>query len=813
MTINEYFDQVYLLNLDSRPEKLEKVEKRLKAVGIEYKRWPAIDGKTLTKEYEEYQSFPLNTYEKLILGRKAMVSLGAMGCLFSYIEIVKDAKDNGYKRVLCLEDDVLFHKEFNDRWERLSQEVPEDWKLLYLGASQHNWTQVSSFNDNLYYAQLTDSTFAFGIDHSVFDKFLQHAECKELPVDTYLSTVIQRRYPKNCFVFSENLIIAELGNSDIRTEKSNTDLLQWDLSKYDMRSGVTELVMGVTTYNRPGYLKKFVRTFDVSKNDNYHWTLIIADDRSDGETAEYLSLLEDVREKGYELIVIRNNRKGIAWQTNTILKQLSEMRFDFAFIANDDIFFQVPGWDEAYMDAAFESGYYHLVYHNTQWKPRKHTYCDNDGSITSHVPAIDCLGCFFTVTPEVLRKVGYFDYKTFGFRGGAHIDYTFRCCRAGFNKEETLWDLTGSMNYIEMHQREGYIPTFTDKELKPYQQKHVLQRKERAIKNEKRIYVAFNNSIEKAKAVSSERGIVIMAIGDPMYGRLAFNLALSIKMTDKHMPVALFYSEKSLEDLGDHQLAYFDHIEEVEGKRYIFQRDVHELDSCPEDAITKQYQAVKTQVYELSPYNVTIYLDADTLWNPFRQPQWLFDSLSNEVFTICTNGFLNMRTEKRTRDNYLFWVKNDNWGALKRYYKKEDGVLPQCSSTFFHFRRCKENDKLFLRVYQEYVQATLDFMSPASRWASGIADEYAFNVAMWLENRLPHTIPYHPIYFRPRSGEMSQKDIMMRFWGMTNGGVQVLPEIAQIYNKGVDYFTDMAGIDEKYYHEDKTGKVPGRLLT
>ncbi len=792
MNINKYFDHVYVLNLDRNKDRMKRMEKRLASVGIKAHRWSAVDGNKLKQEFKNYQLFPLNMYEEMVLGRKAIVSTGAMGCLYSYIEIIKDAKDKGYKRILCLEDDAIFHKKFKYRWSQYSKELPEDWKLLYLGASQLNWRKVKSFNKHFYHAQQTDGTFAFAIDHSVFDLYLQHASCHELPADTYLQTIIQKRYPKKCFVFNENLVIAELGKSDIREESMQYDILKWDVDKYDHRPGVLNVVMGVITYNRIDYLRKFLKTFEETRNVNYKWTVIIADDGSDDD-----QIIKGINIPHVEIITINNNRKGVAWQTNTILQELKKIDFDFAFMANDDIWFE-KGWDDRYIDAAFESGHYHLVYHNTEWKKPTHEIGHKKHPIVSYINAKDCLGCFFTITPEILSKVGYFDYQTFGFRGGEHIDYTIRCCRAGFNEEKTLWDMADSQSYITMHQREDYVQTIEDDEMQKLLQPHVLQRKERAIRNDKRIYIEFNNSVEKIH--TADRGIVLLALGDPYYGRLAFNMAMSIKAVDKYMPVALFYSEKSLEDLGSNHLELFDHLEELDEKYYRFNN-------------VNQYQRAKTWVYNLSPYDTTIYFDADSLWNPFRQPEWLFDQLAPYDFAIDCNGFLNLRTETRTRPNYLYWVKNDNWPKIKRYYGVETGVIPQTSSTFFYFKRTKENDTLFRQIQTVYDKAAKDYLSPAVRWNSGIADEYAFNIGMMLENRLPHTIPFHPVYYSGRSGLLSKQEILLDFWCMTNGGVVTLPDIAEIYNEGVDYFADKMGISERFHHENKTGVIPGRLLT
>ena len=69
------------------------------------------------------------------------------------------------------------------------------------------------------------------------------------------------------------------------------------------------------------------------------------------------------------------------------------------------------------------------------------------------------MGCFYTITPDIINKIGYFDEEEFPVRGHSHIDYTIRACRIGANKESTTFDVLGSNDYINMETKEDYIRT------------------------------------------------------------------------------------------------------------------------------------------------------------------------------------------------------------------------------------------------------------------------------------------------------------------------------------------------------------------
>ena len=76
-----------------------------------------------------YFKLPSNFYD----------TAGAYGMLCSASLVLQTAKKNNYNRILLLEDDIIFHNNFNKLFERNISKVPNDWYLLYFGTSMHNW--------------------------------------------------------------------------------------------------------------------------------------------------------------------------------------------------------------------------------------------------------------------------------------------------------------------------------------------------------------------------------------------------------------------------------------------------------------------------------------------------------------------------------------------------------------------------------------------------------------------------------------------------------------------------------------------------
>ena len=71
-----------------------------------------------------------------------------------------DAKNNNYKRILILDDDVICRKDFNKHWQQWLLKCPKDWKIMLLGATQH--VKIPSSNKDYYFASNTDGSFAVG---------------------------------------------------------------------------------------------------------------------------------------------------------------------------------------------------------------------------------------------------------------------------------------------------------------------------------------------------------------------------------------------------------------------------------------------------------------------------------------------------------------------------------------------------------------------------------------------------------------------------------------------------------------------------
>jgi GR25 family glycosyltransferase involved in LPS biosynthesis len=78
--MSKYIDKIFYINLDKRTDRRENIENLLNEYGLEYERYSAIP----------------------------TPDSGIVGCGYSHLNVLKLARERGYKNVLILEDDFEF---------------------------------------------------------------------------------------------------------------------------------------------------------------------------------------------------------------------------------------------------------------------------------------------------------------------------------------------------------------------------------------------------------------------------------------------------------------------------------------------------------------------------------------------------------------------------------------------------------------------------------------------------------------------------------------------------------------------------------
>jgi GR25 family glycosyltransferase involved in LPS biosynthesis len=118
-------ENTYVINLDTRPDRWEKLMVAEPYLEPLVERVSGVNGKTLTMDATIFRLFQENEFQ----WKKSII-----GCNLSHISVWKkiaEAKKDGW--YLVLEDDVRFQSNWINEWRKCLRSIPADADLLYLG--------------------------------------------------------------------------------------------------------------------------------------------------------------------------------------------------------------------------------------------------------------------------------------------------------------------------------------------------------------------------------------------------------------------------------------------------------------------------------------------------------------------------------------------------------------------------------------------------------------------------------------------------------------------------------------------------------
>jgi GR25 family glycosyltransferase involved in LPS biosynthesis len=114
--LNEYYDKIFCINLDRRPDRWEECVEIFKNKGLDVERFSACDGQLIDTGYGKVYN-------------------GELGGTISHTRLIKKIIDDEYNRVLILEDDVEFASDFLKISHSILKELPENWDILFYGGN------------------------------------------------------------------------------------------------------------------------------------------------------------------------------------------------------------------------------------------------------------------------------------------------------------------------------------------------------------------------------------------------------------------------------------------------------------------------------------------------------------------------------------------------------------------------------------------------------------------------------------------------------------------------------------------------------
>lgn len=273
-----------------------------------------------------------------------------------------------------------------------------------------------------------------------------------------------------------------------------------------------------------------------------------------------------------------------------------------------------------------------------------------------------------------------------------------------------------------------------------------------------------------------KKGIILIATGHAGYGKLAYNLALSIKAAEL-IDIAVVHSGAALSHLTEDQKGVFDYIIDLP------------------DTYESGFKA-KLHLDQLTPFTSTLYLDADMLWLS-KMPSDLFKDLDGSSFSIITEGCSDAVNPK-----YYFWA---DVVEIKKAYSVDK--IWQTRSEVIYFEK---GTKVFKKLRELKPEKKLNSIR---MFGEHIPDELYFNIGMGLLNIDPHVPNWMPAYWPRLHGDIIPNMNVLRssYYLLSFGSNAVSPIMKKTYDNIMMVVANKLRIRYMFPLKSKKEWAPGRL--
>ncbi len=196
--LDTYFDEIYCINLERRPDRKKNFKRNYKNLGTnKITFFSAIDGGDIKDADWQF-------------------SKGALGCRLSHLEIYKAALHKNQNRILVLEDDVITKKTFIESLELLIKTVGDDYDMIYFGG--YHFIEPKLIHKNILRLENTLALHAIAINTRCLNQLIQKIETDKRSIDS----VIADLHPSlKVYGFSRETAIQRKGYSDILDSNVN----------------------------------------------------------------------------------------------------------------------------------------------------------------------------------------------------------------------------------------------------------------------------------------------------------------------------------------------------------------------------------------------------------------------------------------------------------------------------------------------------------------------------------------------------------------------------------------------------------------
>lgn len=270
---------------------------------------------------------------------------------------------------------------------------------------------------------------------------------------------------------------------------------------------------------------------------------------------------------------------------------------------------------------------------------------------------------------------------------------------------------------------------------------------------------------------------------------MAYNLAMSIKAVDPDFQICIIHSERSLNHLSDNQKRFFDLMVLL-----------------PEEQV-KGF-ACKLHLDELSPFDETLFLDADMAWLPKQSPSELMDELADVEYTGITEGYFDIEKQdrKEVSKKYYFWADVDE---IVKKYELKTGIIYQWRSEVIYFKKTSKVKSFFATAREIHSSHGLKSII---MFGNQIPDELGINISAAIHAIEPHQYKWVPALWPRLHGNNTTnfEEIYNRYYLLSCGSNYATGDIKKLYDRIIKCAANKFHTQHVFPLIDKKSFIPDR---
>jgi hypothetical protein len=267
------------------------------------------------------------------------------------------------------------------------------------------------------------------------------------------------------------------------------------------------------------------------------------------------------------------------------------------------------------------------------------------------------------------------------------------------------------------------------------------------------------------------RGIVLLAVCKPTYGKFAFNLRTSLKVQNPDVPVQLFCDDEAIKHLQDWQLASFDVVTKIDPSEYEFNG-------------RREPGRLKAFLYDRYAFDEVMFMDVDSIAIKPVPMDWPDEFLS---LVSPTN----------------YWATDETY---HRHFKlNEDDQVPATNSSMFWVKKGMKTQKLFKQWQKNFDNPIKKEDVPKNgEWFNGLTpDEPYLNAALAKlgidpDFKTPMMFCQWKVSPMPPLSEIEA--VALSFWGHPS---QIHHELKKLYDKMMTKYMIAVWNSNKIYNAER----------